>query len=146
MPRVLALDTAGATGWALGEQEPTSWGTVAFDAKADRAERWCAFREWLERMIAEHGPAVLAYELPFHRGHGSTTLVGFGIVAEIAAYDRALTVVPVHNATIRKHAGVRHGKLVEAAHARGWPVEDDHQADAVFLLDYVTRGLAAVAA
>ena len=39
--------------------------------------------------------------------------------------------------TIKRHAGVKKGKLNDKAKQRGWVVKNDHEADALFLLDYV---------
>jgi hypothetical protein len=140
MTRILALDTGGKCGWVVGTTEPEAFGTASFDA-TDRAARWWAFHAWLADMVDTHEPELIAYEAPIHRGAGSLTLAGFVVVAELVAYLHELGIVPVNNATLKKHAGVRHGKLVEVALARGWAVEDDHQADAAWLLDYVASGL-----
>jgi hypothetical protein len=143
---ILALDCAAATGWAYGTAGPEQWGTIHFTAK-DRAAKWQAFREWLDGMIAAHSPDMLAYEKPFLRGAGSMSLIGYCVAVECAAHDHGLIVAPVHNATVKKHAGIKGAdKPIAAARARGWDVQNSHEADAVWLLDYVANGLEADAA
>jgi len=41
--------------------------------------------------------------------------------------------------TIKRHAGVSKGKLIKQALAKGWNVKNDHEADALFLLDFVRK-------
>ncbi len=136
--RILALDTGSSCGWAVGSDTPEQWGTQVFDLP-DRAAQWWHFHGWLADMIYAHRPTHLAYELPFHRGPGSTVLLGYTAFIEALAYGNDLMICPVHNATLKAHAKVKHGKLTEAARACGWHVLDDHQADACMLLDYITR-------
>lgn len=141
LSRILALDTATTTGWAIGTDGPEQWGTVCF-AKGDRAERWWGFHAWLCDMVDEHQPDLIAIEKPIFRGSGSVTLAGFLVQAELVAYARELGVVPVNVSTLKKHAGVAGAlKPISTARERGWEVNNSHEADACWLHDYVATNM-----
>ncbi len=141
MPGILSLDTAAATGWAYGTDGPETWGTIHFSA-TDRAARWWAFHAWLCDMVDDHQPELIAIEKPIFRGSGSVTLAGFLVQAELVAYVREIGIVAVNVSTIKKHANVFGAeKPIAAARARGWDVQNSHEADACWLLDYVASGL-----
>ena len=135
--KVLALDLAGTTGWAIGTDGPEQWGTIHFTA-TDRAARWWALQAWLSDMVDEHEPAILAYEKPIHRGSGTVALVGYAVIVELVAYLHELTVVPVNISTLKKFAGVAGClKPIATARERGWDVQNSHEADAAWLCSYV---------
>ena len=142
MTKILAIDAATVTGWAIGTTEPEAFGTIDFGATNDRAIRWWSFQEWLADMITEHEPTILAIEKPIFRGSGSLTLSGFTVVAELVAYLRDLTIVSINPSAVKKRAGVVGGlKPVAAAIGRGWDVRSPDEADACWILDLVASGL-----
>lgn len=141
---ILALDAATVTGWAANRVgETVRSGTITLTAKADRAQRWHELGLQLNVLIARVRPAMLAYERPFLRGHGSMALFGFAVQIELAAYRNSLPVLPISPHVIKKHAGAKtKADILEAAKAKGWPAANEHEADACWLLDYVAGQVA----
>ena len=148
--RILALDTATVTGWAVGPTYPAHGVHNFGPGKIDRAALWLVFQYWLSDMIKLYKPDVLAYERPFVRGPGSLKLMGLAVETEKAAYLNDIFVLGVSPATVKAHAKVkpRDGKagMVDAARAKGWHVGTADEADALWLLDYAAGQLAGVAA
>ena len=138
MNRVLAFDQGNTTGWAFADDDgEITFGTWHFDTTLSEAARWVCAGRVISDTIVELQPQVVAYERPFFRGKASLQLYGYAVAIEMMAYMHEVPCLAVHGASIKAHAGVRAGKPVAEARARGWEVDDDHQADALFLLDYV---------
>lgn len=66
--RILALDQAVRTGWAIGEersQERYLFGSFRMPKRDDNGERLVIFRDSLVELIETHKPDIAAYEAPF---------------------------------------------------------------------------------
>jgi len=135
--KILALDQGTITGWAYGFKDE-EFGSIEFINK-NKIERWVEFCEWLDRFIKEIKPFTIVIEKPFFRGKSSDYLMAFANMSKVVAHKNEVAHMEVHGMTIKRHAGVKQGKLVNQAKDRGWNVSDDHQADALFLLDYVKK-------
>jgi Holliday junction resolvasome RuvABC endonuclease subunit len=142
--RVLAFDASSTTGWAsfasarscpvLGDFEltpSTNYGAVALDMQ----------RHVLE-LIDEHKPEVIGFEapifLPRDRWHTRRFLTCLVVVIELVATLRGLRCIESDPSTVKQAlVGPRPRKnpatkrdMVVAAVNMGWPVANDHQADA----------------
>lgn len=148
--KVLALDLATVTGFAVGEPcgEPVH-GVItlegSFGAKCSR------LRYSLWGLIQEHMPDRVIFEQPLHAipkggGKGPTMrlLQGLTAVAEMVCHDQCVRVFEVATSTWRKHF-LGHGGLpsaeaktycVQLCHDRGWMVVDNNAADACGIWDY----------
>lgn len=153
--KVLALDLARRTGWALGKPgaQPRS-GVVNFgsdgcshEAAFDHAARWTA------EMLEKHRPTLVVWEAPlpssFMRGrtNAATTalLFGFPAVVGLVCYQREI--FDVRQATpsdVRAHFIGRNMRAKEAEIATkaqcrrlGWRYADDNECDALALWDYM---------
>lgn len=66
--KILALDQAVRTGWAIGEersQERYLFGSFRMPKRDDNGERLVIFRDSLVELIETHRPDIAAYEQPF---------------------------------------------------------------------------------
>lgn len=141
---VLALDLATVTGWAvLSSGGVRASGTVSF--KPRRFEgggmRFLRFEQWLDG-LGWTPCAVYFEEVRGHKGTDAAHIYG-GLVAVLTTWCERRSVpyegIPV--GTIKRHATGKGnaGKpaMIEAARARGCNPQDDNEADAWLLLDYV---------
>ncbi len=145
--KILALDLATSTGWALcmadGHIES---GVQIFDLKRGESPgmRFIRFRKWLNFMVAGFSEGdLVAFEQAHHRGGAATQLaVGLSTrVLEICA-ERSLEHTSVHSATLKKFVtGVGNASkewmLKEARRLYGPDIESHDEADARHLLRYV---------
>ena len=139
---ILALDLGTRTGWALLLDGALESGVQTFDLRRGESAglRFLRFRSWLSGLLEEHRPALVAYELPHHRGGPATELtVGFSTRVQEAAAALGLEYASVHSATLKKHATgsgrAEKGAMVVAARRRwGIEPEDDNHADALLVL------------
>lgn len=169
---LLALDPATLTGWACGpvpEQEPPTDLERAAGAPWDKPRSgvkeigfpgcdYGLFIEcydiWIGDRLAALRPGTVAYEIPVIGGFGKAGQVNiktvsklFGAVAIItrAAQRHGCDLLPVHNATIKKHFGRGAGRKKEAIQRRcrelGWRYRDDNEADALALFDFASSCL-----
>jgi Holliday junction resolvasome RuvABC endonuclease subunit len=166
---ILALDLGTATGWALLDREGRlASGVQRFDLERGESPgmRFLRFRRWLkellvrtrvegiqvglgvtgERLRAEPTVDVLAYERPHHRGGAATQLcLGFQTVLLEEAALLGLETLPVHTARVKKVAtgkgNAEKAQVLAAARARfrEQEVQDDNQADALFVLAWAAR-------
>lgn len=146
---ILALDCATRLGWAtLDRTGSVQSGLQVFDLRRGESAgmRWLRFTAWLHQMHELDHFNVIAYEQAHHRG-GAATAVGVGFttcIDQFAAHAKIET-MPVHTATIKKHATGRGNAdkqaMIAAARGRGWSVTDDNVADALFILDFARREL-----
>jgi len=148
---VLALDMATKTGWAFWDGQKTTSGIQDFSLKRgdSRGMRYLRFEAWLKSIEALVSPIdLITWEQSHHRG-GAATEVAHGFKTRLEGFMSQLPKHPettmVHSATIKKHAlGTGRGSkeaMVEAAINHGWEPEDDNEADALWLLDYVLKDL-----
>lgn len=157
--RVIALDVASTTGFAIwpGEGWP-QYGSQKFKA-ADLGERATEFADWLAATVAAHDITDVGVEPPVPVMSGNTNIEtetwlkgAFLRVLEVA-HRRRLNVWRVHESSWRSHfLGVtRAPKDVEAkkrrtwlkrvcieeCRARGFDPKDDNAADALGILSWV---------
>ncbi|MCW2311463.1 crossover junction endodeoxyribonuclease RuvC [Rhodoferax antarcticus] len=149
---VLALDLGTTTGWALRSTEgPIAHGFVSF--KSQRFEgggmRYLRFRRWLTDLkatVARAGDtqgfgAVYFEEVRRHLGVDAAHVYG-GLLATLTAWCEHHQIpyqgVPV--GTIKRHAtgkgNAGKADIIAAMRAKGHPVSDDNEADALALLHW----------
>jgi Holliday junction resolvasome RuvABC endonuclease subunit len=110
--------------------------------------RWLEVRAWLHRILDAATTDVIAYEQAHSRG-GAATHVAHALIgqAEAVAAERAIQITSRHTATIKKHAtgkgNADKGTMLSAA-CEKWTdrtIQSHDEADALWLLDLVTRDL-----
>ncbi len=145
--KILALDTATKTGWAIVVD-----GKVVESGMQDFSKRrgegngilFLRFGVWLHEIAGLYPIDLIAYEQAHFRG-GAATEIGVGLqtrVQEKAAHFE-IEAVGIHTGTLKKwatgHGKAEKEKMVEAAN-RYSPtiITDDNQADAVLLGMYAS--------
>lgn len=144
---ILALDLATATGWALAENGRIESGVQDFSKKRGETNGilFLRFNRWLDEIATKDGKArvrVIAYEQAHHRG-GAATQIGVGLgtrVDELCA-KHGIECLPVHSATLKKHAtgsgrADKAAMCAAASRFAGHAIRDDNEADALLLLKY----------
>lgn len=158
--RIMALDLARTTGWALGPpgRAPRS-GVITFGGDgASHEARFLQAHAWARSMIDLHKPTTVVWEEPlpssFLRGrtNSNTTalLCGLPAVIGLACYQCGLyDVRRASPSDIRCHFIGRNMRSKEAEAATklrcrqlGWAYSDDNEADALALWDYMVSILA----
>jgi len=144
---LLAIDLGTTTGWALRPLDgEIAHGFVCF--KSQRFEgggmRYLRFKRWLTELktIASDIHAVYFEEVRRHVGVDAAHVYG-GLMATLTAWcehhNIAYQGVPV--GTIKKHAtgkgNAGKDEVIAAMRAKGHPVSDDNEADALALLHWV---------
>jgi Holliday junction resolvasome RuvABC endonuclease subunit len=142
--RILALDLATQTGWAMWDGLHLDSGTVSFKTKTSDSPgvKYMLFNSWLDKMIKTQQPDIIVYEMPHLRGHASSQLLlGFVTrVHEACVRDgRDIEHREYHSGSIKKFA-CGHGKSSKDAMIdRAWElypeqgIKDDNQADALHI-------------
>mgnify|MGYP001563702698 CR=1 FL=1 len=147
--KILALDCATKTGWALYSGRLLESGVQDFTKRRGDSNgmMFLRFRKWLDLLIATEMPDAVVYEQSHHRG-GAATEIGVnltGRVQEVCA-DRGVEFSSVHTTTLKKWA-TGHGKadkgqmMARAAVYIGRPPIDDNEADAVMLAAFAAEDL-----
>lgn len=150
--KILALDCATKTGWAMNCAGGTESGVQAFELRRGNSPgmRFLEFRRWLLDLVRTYQPDVLVYEQAHHRG-GATTELCVGMVTrvmEIAA-EAGLEYRGVHTATLKSYAcgkgNADKAAMIQAAMDRFGPrwtnrALDDNEADALCLLAWAEDG------
>lgn len=147
MSATLALDLGTSTGWALHTPDGrVISGTQSF--KPGRFEgggmRYLRFRRWLTELKATQDAlgAVYFEEVRRHLGVDAAHAHG-GFLATLTAWceHHQLPYSGIAIGTIKKHATGRgnasKAEMIAAARARCHKPEDDNEADALALLDWV---------
>ncbi len=145
---ILALDLGTRTGWAVAENDRTESGVQVFDVKRGESPgmRYLRFNCWLEDVAAGRWkPDVIVFEQAHHRG-GAATGVAAGFSTRVLEFCARYGIEhpSVHTATLKKFAtgkgNADKGAMVEEARKRFGPdLEDDNEADALWLLEYARR-------
>ena len=143
---LFTLDLGNHTGWALGGHDGTvTSGTEHFQPHRFEGGgmRYLRFKRWLTELdlTAEGMETVLFEEVRRHAGVDAAHAYG-GFLAHLTAWCEQHQIpyqgVPV--GTIKKHATGRgnanKAAMVAAMRARGYPVTDDNEADALALLHW----------
>lgn len=138
--RVLALDLAARTGWAVVDS------TGLIDSgewllEGDRAERYDALYRHIEAPLVQHGPRYLIYERPFARGAGTRVLWGYVAVAELCAHRHCIASIDELPNSLKKWAtGDGHADkaamAAEAMRRTGKSGVQSDEADAILLALY----------
>lgn len=148
--RVLALDLATVTGWAV---DRPSGGPVPacgifrtpFAGGDDYGSGFAAFYDWLHDMTSLHQPTLLAFEAPLdsqntHNRQATRVLIGMATLAETVAAARGITCFETHIQTVRKHftGSGRSQKpdVMYRCRVLGWQVPNHDAADACAVWDY----------
>ena len=143
--KILAIDCATKTGWALccnGRIEASGVETFTLGRGESPGIRFLNFRHWLDTLVGAWEPSLIVYEQAHHRGGAATEVCVnlTGRVQEIAA-DHGINYTTVHTGTLKKWA-CGHGKADKgqmtgrAAAILGRPPRDDNEADAVLMAFY----------
>lgn len=144
---VLAIDPGRVAGFCFlaGDGGAAVWHIDGPKGKECRAERWSGIRLAVVSALEEHSPDIVACELPLTRGQDAKECL-FGDIAIIqeACFSFGTTCLsPINVETIKRHAGVpmrdkgNKDHIIKAARLMGFKVENDHEADACILADYV---------
>ncbi|MBK8072040.1 MAG: hypothetical protein IPK34_08485 [Ramlibacter sp.] len=143
---VLALDLGTTTGWALRSRDgQIAHGFVNF--KPQRFEgggmRYLRFKRWLSEITGAVGEVHSVYfeEVRRHSGVDAAHVYG-GLMATLTTWCEHHNVpyqgIPV--GTIKKHAtgkgNAGKAEVIAAMRAKGHPVTDDNEADALALLGW----------
>ncbi|UQR66190.1 hypothetical protein LRP30_13440 [Bradyrhizobium sp. C-145] len=155
-PRILALDLASRTGWAVGypnEDKPHS-GSVRFAREgASMGAVFAGCRQWLNEFLAtENDIKLVVFEAPMVPQHmaGRTNaeiirvLIGLCAVVEEFTYARGYDVREARVSDVRTHfiGSNRHKRkeakslTMDACYRLGWTPSDDNAADALALWHY----------
>lgn len=149
--RVLALDCASKTGWAVGERDAAAQrrlidsGVQEFDLRRGESAglRFLRFRAWLRELRSVAGPFNLViFEQAHHRGGAATELcVGMTTRAQEFAAEMGAEHASLHTATLKKattgRGNAEKSDMIQAAQeVWGRRPADDNEADALCLLKY----------
>jgi crossover junction endodeoxyribonuclease RuvC len=140
--KIIAFDLGSTLAWATNAP-PSNVGSKTFEGK--RPVRFADTQRWLERFFSEPFDVVV-YETPFARGRDATrSLWGIAGILEAVATNFALPIIDVAVPTIKKFAtgnGMASKlEMISAAKKFGYKVDNDHEADAVCLLNYAIANL-----
>lgn len=147
--RILALDLATVTGFANWDGYSIRSGSRSF--KVGRGEspgmRFLKYEGWLQGVILRNRPEVIAYEQAHLRGGAaSEVIVGLIVILKKKCAEHGIEYTDRHTATIKKHAtGSGRASKEDMIHMAkvkfGKSVVDDNEADALHLLDLVSKDL-----
>ncbi len=143
LPKILALDLATKTGWAVGspDGEPR-YGTKVLPSTGEDIGRFAAaYNEWLLDMITLENPALIVFEAPILAGQTTLTtarkLGGLAWHTEFVCNLRQVRCAEHHLQSVKKFfAGsgrADKAAMMEAARRHGWDPKDDNAADALGL-------------
>lgn len=148
--RILSLDLATNTGWAMNENGWKVSGVQMFDVKRGESPgmRFLRCRSWLNELLTLKGKIdAIVYEQAHHRG-GSATAVGVGLVTTVQAFaaEHNIELMAVHTGTLKKFAtgkgNASKEEMIAAAQSKGWDPKDDNEADAQMLLEHALDTIA----
>lgn len=142
--RILALDLARSTGWAVGDQKTIISGTRRFN-EADFGDLAVNYKLWLEGLIDEHKPDLVAYESPVVKHpHAAKILVGLSWLVIIVCKEHNIPYLSVPNTSVKKFfCGKIYGKTTKPypgiveARRRGFDPQTTDEADAIAILLYI---------
>jgi Holliday junction resolvasome RuvABC endonuclease subunit len=147
MKRILALDLASNTGWAVQRRDgKVETGVYVCLRTAIAGRRWVRFRDWLKQTIDFEDHELVIFEEPFiHMKHvsGIGISYGFKTVVELLAAQHEITCCSISATALKKWATGRGNadKSVMLTYARsmGWNLSDDNEVDARFLLHFASE-------
>lgn len=151
--RILALDLATTTGWALGEDHlAPAHGRFSLPSCGENYGVFAAeFWRWLAGRLVRHEPRLVAYEKPIHlptdKLHTVRRLYSLATVTEMVCVAKGVQVVsygldeirtnfvgPLHRKRFPGRDNIKRAVIAECR-ARGWNPNGDDDADALALLD-----------
>lgn len=143
---ILTIDLGTRTGWAAVQHGHIAHGWV--DLKPKRFEgggmRFLRFKQWLAEIKATLGDeihAVYFEEVRRHQGVDAAHIYG-GLMATLTAWceHHGIPYSGVPVGTIKKHAtgsgAASKDAMIAAMQAKGHPVTDDNEADALAILHW----------
>lgn len=143
---ILALDLGTTTGWACQAadgQIAHGWASFKPQRYEGGGMRYLRFKRWLSELKGTVGEIGLIYfeEVRRHNSTDAAHVYG-GLMATLTAWCEHHNIpyqgVPV--ATIKKHAtgrgNAKKDDILAAVRAKGHPVTDDNEADAIALLHW----------
>jgi len=137
---LLSLDISLNTGWACGAKGNLTFGTRDFNGvSGDYAVLGRRFRAWLNGLLTEKEPTDLVIEKPFLRHQGpSYLLTGLVWEAHRAAELRNIPRHEIRPISIKKfitgNGRAKKPEVMAAVRGKGYPITNDHEADAVAML------------
>lgn len=147
---VLGLDLGANAGFAICGQHDSlrvCWSRKYSGGTAARPERMAGLMADLRDAIEQWEPGVVAYELPLSKGRASNAarraLFGFAGVVEAVAFAAGLPTLDINVQHVKHHASAMPtaGKepMIAAAKLLGFDPQNEHEADASVLADFVAR-------
>jgi len=104
--KVLALDTATNTGWAVFDDEKyVESGVMSFKKKRGESNGilFLKFRTWVSELILTTRPDIVAYEQAHFRGGAATEIcVGLQTRVQEAAAQHEINCLPVTTSQVKK--------------------------------------------
>lgn len=143
--KILALDIAKTTGWAISKGETTIVsGSIKF-TQTDFGELAFAFKKWISGKLDRERPDLVAYEAPVVKhAHAAKILIGLSWMVVLACQERGIPCVSVNNTSVKKFfVGAVCGKdtkpypVTVEAERRGHCPQTTDEADAIAILYYV---------
>jgi len=145
--RILAIDAATLTGWALWDGRLIESGVEDFGKRRGESNgsMFLRFRTWLKHVLQEQHIGFVIYEQSHHRG-GAATEIGVNLTGRIQEVCAELNIqyATVHTASLKKWAtgSGKADKVVMMARAHpilGRAPIDDNEADAVLMAKYAAE-------
>lgn len=141
----LAIDPGSSTGWALWRPS----GFVAFGTwklTGNGGDRSLSLRDHLSAMLSREEFAELGYEEPYQSGFKNAVRSLYHLEGEIQSFCR-FNRIPFFAYSPREiKASIAGGRatkdrMINVVRWLGYPVADDHQADAMALLLLMMKGV-----
>jgi len=139
--KIIAFDLGATMGFATNHNN--SCGHKIF--KGVRVERFCQIKRWLTELYWEPYSVVI-YETPLGRGQDATrSLWGIAGILEAIVTEKSLPVLNIAVPSVKKfvtgNGRASKEDMIKAAKKKGFPVKNEHEADAVGLLHYAMANL-----
>ena len=146
--KILALDLATRTGWALSARGRIRSGARDFDGES-HGQKFLKLRAWLDGLVPPHRVVV---EQAHHRGRGPTELaIGFLTVVKMWCAANKIELGSVHSSTLKVCATgdgqASKADMVRRANVKfrkklGRKITDHNEADALHLLEWARNEFA----
>lgn len=152
--KILTLDLATRTGFALWNGSSRESGFVVFDVKRGESPgmRFVRFTIWIDEMVkslVNTEGALVFYEQPFVMRSGAAAEISLGFATRVqeACARHGVNHQPVNGSTLKKwttgKGNAKKPAMIAAVNERFGPpfVTDDNEADAIALLEYAREWL-----